>query len=68
MFEGAHAPPYYTELYNFKDGAQEDIFEDSYPDGLPPPGPHQTQIPTMSNGPSAPVKENMQGGSYFSGK
>ncbi|KAJ3899590.1 hypothetical protein F5879DRAFT_502159 [Lentinula edodes] len=30
MFEGAHAPPFYTDLYNFVDGPQNDIFEDSY--------------------------------------
>lgn len=26
MFEGAHSPPVYNDLYNFKDGAQNDIF------------------------------------------
>ncbi|KAH8109897.1 hypothetical protein DFH11DRAFT_1810088 [Phellopilus nigrolimitatus] len=29
FFEGAHAPPFYNDLYGFPDGAQEDIFEDS---------------------------------------
>ncbi|KAJ3751631.1 hypothetical protein EV360DRAFT_76057, partial [Lentinula raphanica] len=30
LYEGAHAPPFYTDLYNFLDGAQIDIFQDSY--------------------------------------
>ncbi|KAJ3978495.1 hypothetical protein F5890DRAFT_1597425 [Lentinula detonsa] len=38
MFEGAHAPPFYTDLYNFIDGAQNDIFEDSYIQ-IPTPSP-----------------------------
>ncbi|TDL17933.1 hypothetical protein BD410DRAFT_729243 [Rickenella mellea] len=29
MFEGAHAPPVYTDLYNFGDGPQDDIFENA---------------------------------------
>ncbi|KZT20429.1 hypothetical protein NEOLEDRAFT_1140693 [Neolentinus lepideus HHB14362 ss-1] len=29
MFEGYYSPPFYNDLYNFKDGAQDDIFEDS---------------------------------------
>ena len=29
MFEGAHAPPFYLDLYGFNDGSQDDIFEDS---------------------------------------
>lgn len=37
MFEGEHAPPVYNDLYNFADGAQNDIFEDSYKT-LPQPG------------------------------
>ncbi|XP_006459911.1 hypothetical protein AGABI2DRAFT_116869 [Agaricus bisporus var. bisporus H97] len=37
MFEGEHAPPVYNDLYNFADGAQDDIFEDSYKT-LPQPG------------------------------
>ncbi|KAH9917023.1 uncharacterized protein B0H18DRAFT_1036276 [Fomitopsis serialis] len=37
MFEGYYSPPFYTNLYNFLDGAQQDIFEDSYPGGLPTP-------------------------------
>ncbi|KAJ3711352.1 hypothetical protein C8R42DRAFT_689393 [Lentinula raphanica] len=38
MFEGAHAPPFYTDLYNFLDGAQNDIFQDSYIH-IPDPSP-----------------------------
>ena len=29
MFEGYYSPPVYKDLYNFGDGAQNDIFEDS---------------------------------------
>lgn len=29
FFEGDHDPPFYNDLYNFGDGAQNDIFEDS---------------------------------------
>ncbi|KAI0749839.1 hypothetical protein C8Q80DRAFT_1101672 [Daedaleopsis nitida] len=46
MFEDAFAPPFYTDLYNFRDGAQDDIFVDSYPDGIPEPSPEQTAVPT----------------------
>nr|VWO99737.1 N/A [Ganoderma boninense] len=35
MFEGTYSPPEYTDVYNFEDGAQDDIFEDSYPNGIP---------------------------------
>ncbi|KAK7461845.1 hypothetical protein VKT23_008274 [Stygiomarasmius scandens] len=38
MFEGTFAPPFYTDLYNFLDGAQDDIFQDSYT-SLPDPSP-----------------------------
>lgn len=37
MFEGEHAPPVYNDLYNFADGAQNDIFVDSY-ESKPDPG------------------------------
>lgn len=37
MFEGEHAPPVYNDLYNFADGAQNDIFGDSY-ESKPQPG------------------------------
>ncbi|KAI0349734.1 hypothetical protein OH77DRAFT_1440262 [Trametes cingulata] len=46
MFEGTYSPPFYTDLYNFKDGAQDDIFVDSYPNGLPAPSPNSTFVPT----------------------
>ena len=29
MFEGPFAPPFYLPLYNFPDGAQDDIFADA---------------------------------------
>ena len=45
MFEGYYSPPFYTDLYNFKDGAQNDIFIDSY-DEIPPPSPNSTIVPT----------------------
>ncbi|OBZ72040.1 Tubulin beta-2 chain [Grifola frondosa] len=45
MFEGTYAPPFYLDLYNFKDGSQDDIFEDSYPNGLPTPSPNSTFVP-----------------------
>ncbi|KAG6839967.1 hypothetical protein C0991_010007 [Blastosporella zonata] len=38
MFEGAFSPPIYNDLYNFIDGAQNDIFVDSYA-SLPDPSP-----------------------------
>ena len=51
MFEGTYAPPYYNDLYNFVDGAQEDIFQDSYAT-IPVPGPNQTALPVLAqNGP-----------------
>ena len=52
MFEGTYAPPFYTDLYNFKDGAQNDIFVDSYA-SIPPPSPDQTAVPTPVQQPSA---------------
>ncbi|KAG6917405.1 hypothetical protein DXG01_002674 [Tephrocybe rancida] len=47
MFEGAFSPPVYNDLYNFLDGAQEDVFEDSY-DTIPDPSP-VALIPTLSD-------------------
>ncbi|KAI0749618.1 hypothetical protein C8Q80DRAFT_635313 [Daedaleopsis nitida] len=52
MFEGTYAPPYYLDLYNFKDGAQNDIFVDSYAD-IPVPSPDQTVVPTPLQQPQA---------------
>ncbi|CCM02225.1 uncharacterized protein FIBRA_04305 [Fibroporia radiculosa] len=48
MFEGTYSPPFYNDLYNFLDGAQEDIFEDSYPNGIPPPSPNSTVVPVAN--------------------
>jgi hypothetical protein len=45
MFERSFAPPFYTDLYNFRDGAQDDIFADSYDFPLPAPGPDQIAVP-----------------------
>lgn len=39
MFEGSFSPPVYHELYNFIEGSQDDIFEDSYI-SLPDPAPN----------------------------
>ncbi|KIJ62866.1 hypothetical protein HYDPIDRAFT_30011 [Hydnomerulius pinastri MD-312] len=47
MFEGTYSPPFYTDLYNFKDGAQTDIFQDSYA-SIPVPGPNQTALPVLA--------------------
>ncbi|KAH7925687.1 hypothetical protein BV22DRAFT_1112159 [Leucogyrophana mollusca] len=47
MFEGTYSPPFYTDLYNFKDGAQNDIFQDSYV-SIPVPGPNQTALPVLA--------------------
>ena len=48
MFEGIYAPPFYTDLYNFLDGPQDDIFADSYAT-LPPPNANQTRLPVLQN-------------------
>lgn len=39
MLEGAFSPPVYNDLYNFVDGPQDDIFENSY-SILPDPAPN----------------------------
>ncbi|KAI0833672.1 hypothetical protein BC628DRAFT_1308198 [Trametes gibbosa] len=46
MFEGTYAPPFYTDLYNFRDGAQNDIFVDSYAE-IPPPSANSTVVPAL---------------------
>ena len=53
MFEGTYAPPFYNDLYNFLDGAQSDIFQDSYL-SIPTPGPNQTVLPVLAT-PGAPT-------------
>lgn len=50
MNEGNFSPPFYTDLYNFRDGAQDDIFQDSYA-SIPAPSPNQTVIPQLVNPP-----------------
>ena len=47
MFEDPFHPPFYTDLYNFLDGAQNDIFQDSYVGELPTPSPNQTALPVL---------------------
>lgn len=54
-FEDTIAPPFYNDLYNFRDGPQDDIFQDSYPGGLPEPSPEQTVVPTPVNPASTPA-------------
>lgn len=51
MNEGTFSPPSYTDLYNFRDGAQDDIFQNSY-DSIPAPSPNQTDIPTLRSSPN----------------
>jgi hypothetical protein len=34
MLEGTYTPPLYLDLYNFHDGAQNDIFENTTDTGL----------------------------------
>jgi hypothetical protein len=53
MFEGTYSPPFYNDLYNFLDGAQSDIFQDSY-SSIPTPGPNQTVLPVLA-APAAPA-------------
>jgi len=64
MFEGNFSPPVYNDQYNFLDGAQNDIFVDSYL-SIPDPAPNasmpiladvsstKTQIPSTNNGSSS---------------
>ena len=47
MFEGTFSPPVYNDLYNFLDGAQNDIFIDSYA-SIPTPSPNAS-VPVLSN-------------------
>ena len=47
MFEGSFSPPVYNDLYNFLDGAQNDIFIDSYV-SIPTPAPNAS-LPVLSN-------------------
>lgn len=59
MFEGTYSPPFYLDLYNFKNGSQDDIFLDSYA-SIPPPSPTQSEIPTPINHPvPQPSQTNM---------
>ncbi|PPQ63558.1 hypothetical protein CVT24_004855 [Panaeolus cyanescens] len=57
VFEGDHSPPVYNDRYNFLDGAQDDIFVDSY-DSIPDPSP-AARVPVLrtfgDNQPQPPV-------------
>ncbi|KAI0034574.1 hypothetical protein K488DRAFT_6334, partial [Vararia minispora EC-137] len=46
MHEDTYSPPFYLDLYGFKDGPQRDIFVDSYA-SIPTPGPSQTELPIL---------------------
>ncbi|EMD31282.1 hypothetical protein CERSUDRAFT_145210 [Gelatoporia subvermispora B] len=66
MFEGQYAPPFYNDLYNFVDGPQNDIFADSYPNGIPPPSPNSTVVPSaFLGGSSIPVAASTPASSPF---
>jgi hypothetical protein len=47
MLEGQYSPPFYNDLYDFKDGAQNDIFGDS--DAPAPPASTSSQQPVSSS-------------------
>ena len=53
MFEGTYAPPVYNDLYNFRDGAQDDIFVDSYV-SIPDPAPNAA-LPVLANTGATPT-------------
>ncbi|EGN99286.1 hypothetical protein SERLA73DRAFT_182223 [Serpula lacrymans var. lacrymans S7.3] len=48
MFEGTYSPPFYLDLYNFRDGAQNDIFQNSY-SSMPVPSANQTVLPVLAS-------------------
>ncbi|KAI0694646.1 hypothetical protein C8T65DRAFT_666395 [Cerioporus squamosus] len=63
MFEGQYAPPFYTDLYNFKDGAQDDIFVDSVNSTFVPTpflGPAPGASSSASSEPSAASSSSIQ--------
>ena len=49
MNEGTYAPPFYTDLYNFRDGSLDDIFEGFYA-SIPTPGPNLGWNPASGSG------------------
>jgi len=68
MFEGTFSPPVYNDRYNFLDGAQDDIFIDSYL-SIPNPAPNavmpiladvsaKSPIPTTSNNNNSTTNPN----------
>jgi len=63
MFEGGHAPPFYNDLYGFKDGAQNDIFQNSQLpamdwEGAPKTGSLQVVPGVFPSGGSAPASNS----------
>lgn len=56
MFEGSFSPPFYNDLYNFVDGGQNDIFQDSY-----------AVLPTPSPNASLPVLADLSGSTSSAG-
>ena len=66
MFEDYYGPPFYTDLYNFKDGAQDDIFVDSYAE-IPPPSDGSTVVPTPIAHPTGSVTQQIPTATATSG-
>lgn len=56
MFEGTFSPPVYNDLYNFLDGSQDDIFEDSYL-SIPDPSPNAA-LPVLNGTNETPLTIN----------
>src|SRR6266851_6426476 len=52
MFEGYYSPPYYLDLYNFQNGAQNDIFEG---DVITTPLPPSPSIASSTSSPAPGV-------------
>ena len=60
MFEGYYSPPLYQDLYNFVDGAQNDIFVDSVvttplPSSSPVDQSSSSHAPTIVDAKATPV-------------
>ncbi|KAG5645302.1 hypothetical protein DXG03_006491 [Asterophora parasitica] len=66
MFEAKETPPVYNDLYNFLDGAQDDIFEDSYNGTLPDPSP-VAPVPVLAEVPELPPVAQRQSSTPGSG-
>ena len=46
--EDTFTPPFYTDLYNFLDSAQNDIFQNSYVGSIPTAGSNQTVLTVLA--------------------